>query len=65
MSTISPDSSVAVAAKVAAAGATMLDTPISASLATLEAGNASIMVGGDAAAFERAKPVLLLSLIHI
>jgi 3-hydroxyisobutyrate dehydrogenase-like beta-hydroxyacid dehydrogenase len=59
MSTISPDSSCAVAAKVAAAGATMLDTPISASLATLEAGNASIMVGGDAAAFERLRPILL------
>jgi 3-hydroxyisobutyrate dehydrogenase-like beta-hydroxyacid dehydrogenase len=59
MSTISPESSRAVAAKVAAAGATMLDTPISASLATLEAGNASIMVGGDAAAFERLRPVLL------
>lgn len=59
MSTISPDSSSAVAAKVAAAGGIMLDTPISASLATLEAGNASIMVGGDAGAYERLRPVLL------
>jgi 3-hydroxyisobutyrate dehydrogenase-like beta-hydroxyacid dehydrogenase len=59
MSTISPDSSWAIAAKVGAAGGTMLDTPISASLATLEAGNASIMVGGDAAAYERLRPVLL------
>jgi 3-hydroxyisobutyrate dehydrogenase-like beta-hydroxyacid dehydrogenase len=59
MSTISPESSCAVAAKVASAGGTMLDTPISASLATLEAGMASIMVGGDVAAYERMRPVLL------
>jgi 3-hydroxyisobutyrate dehydrogenase-like beta-hydroxyacid dehydrogenase len=59
MSTISPESSCAVAAMVAAAGGTMLDTPISASLATLEAGNASIMVGGDAEAYEKLRPTLL------
>jgi 3-hydroxyisobutyrate dehydrogenase-like beta-hydroxyacid dehydrogenase len=59
MSTISPESSRAVAAKVAAAGGIMLDTPISASLATLEEGKASIMVGGDAAALERLQPILL------
>ena len=59
MSTISPDSSCAIAARIAAAGGTMLDAPISASLATLEAGNASIMVGGDAGAYERLRPVLL------
>jgi 3-hydroxyisobutyrate dehydrogenase-like beta-hydroxyacid dehydrogenase len=59
MSTISPDSSRAIAERVAGTGAVMLDTPISASLATLEAGNASIMVGGDEAAYERLRPVLL------
>jgi 3-hydroxyisobutyrate dehydrogenase-like beta-hydroxyacid dehydrogenase len=59
MSTISPDSSCAVAAKVAAAGGTMLDAPISASLATLEAGNASIMVGGDVVAYEKLRSILL------
>ncbi len=59
MSTISPDSSVAVASKVAEGGGIMLDTPISASLATLEAGNASIMVGGDADAYEQIRPILL------
>lgn len=59
MSTISPDSSRAIAEKVAAAGGQMLDTPISASLATLEAGNASIMVGGDAGAYQRLLPILL------
>jgi 3-hydroxyisobutyrate dehydrogenase-like beta-hydroxyacid dehydrogenase len=59
MSTISPDSSCALAAKVAGAGGTMLDAPISASLSTLAAGQASIMVGGDAQAYERLHPILL------
>ena len=59
MSTIGPESSQAIAARVALRGARMLDAPLSASLATLEQGNASIMVGGDREAFERARPVLL------
>src|SRR5262249_22449503 len=59
MSTISPDASRAVAAEFAGAGMAMLDAPISGSPVTVEQGNASVMVGGDAAAFERAKPVLL------
>ena len=37
----------------------MLDGPISGSPVTVKAGQASLMVGGDKAAFERAKPVLL------
>ena len=53
MSTIAPDASRAVAAEFAKAGAIMLDAPISGSPVTLAQGNASIMVGGDAAAFER------------
>jgi 3-hydroxyisobutyrate dehydrogenase-like beta-hydroxyacid dehydrogenase len=59
MSTIAPDTSRAVAAEFSAAGATMLDAPISGSPVTVVQGNASIMVGGDEAAFERVKPVLL------
>jgi 3-hydroxyisobutyrate dehydrogenase-like beta-hydroxyacid dehydrogenase len=59
MSTISPDVSRAVAAEFAKAGRFMLDAPISGSPVTVTAGNASVMVGGDAAAFERAKPVML------
>jgi 3-hydroxyisobutyrate dehydrogenase-like beta-hydroxyacid dehydrogenase len=58
MSTVSPDASAEVASRVAAGGAQMLDAPISGSVSTLEAGKLSIMVGGDAAAFERVKPVL-------
>ena len=37
----------------------MLDAPISGSPVTVVAGNASVMVGGDAAAFERARDVML------
>lgn len=59
MSTIAPDSSRAVAAEFAKAGLTMLDAPISGSTVTLAEGKASIMVGGDKAAFERVQPVLL------
>jgi 3-hydroxyisobutyrate dehydrogenase-like beta-hydroxyacid dehydrogenase len=59
MSTIDPDASRAIAAQFAKAGCIMLDGPLSGSPVTVKAGSASIMVGGDAAAFERAKPVLL------
>jgi 3-hydroxyisobutyrate dehydrogenase-like beta-hydroxyacid dehydrogenase len=59
MSTIDPESSRAVAAEFARAGSFMLDGPISGSPVTVRAGQASVMVGGDEAAFERAKPVLL------
>jgi 3-hydroxyisobutyrate dehydrogenase-like beta-hydroxyacid dehydrogenase len=58
MSTIAPDACRALAARVAEAGATMLDAPVSGSIATLEQGQLSVMVGGDEAAFERVRPVL-------
>ncbi|HEX5446874.1 MAG TPA: NAD(P)-dependent oxidoreductase [Pirellulales bacterium] len=59
MSTIEPEESRSAAAEFAKAGSIMLDAPISGSPVTVKAGNASVMVGGDEAAFERAKPVLL------
>jgi 3-hydroxyisobutyrate dehydrogenase-like beta-hydroxyacid dehydrogenase len=59
MSTIDPDASRAIAAKFAIAGLTMLDAPISGTTLTLGQGKASLMVGGDKAAFERVRPVLL------
>jgi 3-hydroxyisobutyrate dehydrogenase-like beta-hydroxyacid dehydrogenase len=59
MSTIEPDESRSVAAEFAKAGSIMLDGPLSGSPVTVVAGNASVMIGGDEAAFERAKPVLL------
>jgi 3-hydroxyisobutyrate dehydrogenase-like beta-hydroxyacid dehydrogenase len=68
MSTISPAVSRNVAKSLADAGLTMLDSPISGSPITVKAGQASLMVGGDQAAFEMAKPVLLAigpKVIHI
>lgn len=59
MSTIEPEASREIAAEFAKAGSIMLDGPISGSPVTVKQGNASIMIGGDEAAFERAKPVLL------
>jgi 3-hydroxyisobutyrate dehydrogenase-like beta-hydroxyacid dehydrogenase len=59
MSTIEPDESRAVAAQFAKAGCIMLDGPLSGSPVTVVQGNASIMIGGDAAAYEKIKPVLL------
>jgi 3-hydroxyisobutyrate dehydrogenase-like beta-hydroxyacid dehydrogenase len=59
MSTIAPDASRAIAAEFDAAGLIMQDAPISGSPVTLAQGKASIMVGGNRAAFERARPVLL------
>jgi len=58
MSTIAPDASRAVSAAFAEKGLAMLDAPISGSPVTLAQGNASVMVGGDKAAFERVKDVL-------
>src|SRR6185437_12628799 len=59
MSTIEPDASREIAAEFAKAGSIMLDGPLSGSPITVVQGNASIMIGGDEKAFERAKPVLL------
>lgn len=58
MSTVSPAVSRAVAEKVRAKGADMVDAPVSGSVATLEAGKLSVMVGGTRATFDRIKPVL-------
>jgi 3-hydroxyisobutyrate dehydrogenase-like beta-hydroxyacid dehydrogenase len=58
MSTVSPAASRALAERVRATGAEMLDAPVSGSVATLEQGKLSVMVGGDATAFERVEPIL-------
>lgn len=58
MSTISPFVSRRIAAAFAARGRIMLDTPISGSPVSLAQGKASIMVGGDKAAFEQVKTLL-------
>jgi 3-hydroxyisobutyrate dehydrogenase-like beta-hydroxyacid dehydrogenase len=59
MSTVSPAATRALGAEVAERGATLLDAPVSGSVATLEQGQLSFMVGGDAAALERVRPCLL------
>jgi 3-hydroxyisobutyrate dehydrogenase-like beta-hydroxyacid dehydrogenase len=58
MSTIDPDISRRVATAFAEKGRTMLDAPISGSPVTIAAGSASVMVGGDRAAFDKVTPVL-------
>jgi 3-hydroxyisobutyrate dehydrogenase-like beta-hydroxyacid dehydrogenase len=59
MSTIAPEASRAISAEFSKKNLTMLDAPISGSPVTLRQGNASIMVGGAKAAFDRVVPVLL------
>ena len=59
MSTVGPEISKALAARVREKGADMLDAPVSGSVITLEQGKLSIMVGGRAESFERVKPLLL------
>jgi 3-hydroxyisobutyrate dehydrogenase-like beta-hydroxyacid dehydrogenase len=58
ISTIAPDASVAMAERVREHGAFFLDCPVSGSPATLAAGQMSVMVGGDRAAFDRIEQVL-------
>ncbi len=58
MSTVSPFVSRQLAGRVAERGSQMLDAPISGTALTVQRGTASLMVGGDAGAFERARPVL-------
>jgi 3-hydroxyisobutyrate dehydrogenase-like beta-hydroxyacid dehydrogenase len=58
MSTASPANTRDLAERVAAAGASMLDSPVSGTAVTVDQGKASLMVGGEPDAFERAKPVL-------
>jgi 3-hydroxyisobutyrate dehydrogenase-like beta-hydroxyacid dehydrogenase len=58
MSTASPANTRALAEQVEAAGAAMLDAPVSGTSITVEQGKASLMVGGDADVFAHAKPVL-------
>jgi len=59
MSTVSPAASKALAEKVRAKGADMVDSPVSGSVITLEQGKLTMMVGGRAETFEQIKPLLL------
>jgi 3-hydroxyisobutyrate dehydrogenase-like beta-hydroxyacid dehydrogenase len=57
-STLGPATVRELADEVAEAQANLLDTPVSGSVATVEAGGLTVMVGGDGNALERARPVL-------
>lgn len=59
MSTISPEVSCAVAAKVREKGADMIDAPVSGSVITIQQGKLSVMVGGRKETFEKLRPLLL------
>ncbi len=58
MSSISPSTARELAERATAAGAAMLDAPVSGGDKGAIAGTLSIMVGGTDAAFERALPIL-------
>ena len=58
MSTVSPAASRALSEQVREKGAQMLDAPVSGSAITLDAGQLSVMVGGDYEVFEAMKPIL-------
>lgn len=59
MSTISVKASCELAERVAAAGAHMLDVPVSGNVIHVAEGTASLIIGGDREVFEQVKPVLL------
>ena len=57
-STLSPATVRKLAGDVAAAGAALLDAPVSGSVPLVERGELTFMVGGDADALDRVRPVL-------
>jgi 3-hydroxyisobutyrate dehydrogenase-like beta-hydroxyacid dehydrogenase len=59
MSTVSASATRRLGEAVVARGADLLDAPVSGSAITLEHGQLSFMVGGDAAVLERVRPYLL------
>lgn len=58
MSTIGPDTVRRLAERLRAVGMDMLDAPVSGGPWGAEAGTLTIMVGGEASLFERARPML-------
>ena len=57
-STVAPATVRGLAPLVAQQEATLIDTPVSGSVSVVESGAITVMVGGDQAALERARPVL-------
>jgi 3-hydroxyisobutyrate dehydrogenase-like beta-hydroxyacid dehydrogenase len=58
MSTVSPQASRGLSARVAEVGAQMLDAPVSGSIPQAEMGTLAIMVGGERDAFAAVEPLL-------
>jgi 3-hydroxyisobutyrate dehydrogenase/2-hydroxy-3-oxopropionate reductase len=58
MSTVEPAVSIALEPVVRARGGALLDSPVSGSTATATTGSLTLMVGGDPATVERARPIL-------
>ncbi len=58
MSTVSPRASTALAVRVEATGAAMVDAPVSGSIPQAQAGTLAIMVGGTPQAFATVEPLL-------
>jgi 3-hydroxyisobutyrate dehydrogenase-like beta-hydroxyacid dehydrogenase len=58
MSTVAPDTLLGYAERARAAGAGILDAPVSGSVSLAEAGKLTIMAGGQLEHLDRARPVL-------
>ena len=58
LSTVAPATVRGLTPLVAQKGATLIDTPVSGSVSVVESGTLTVMVGGDQAALDRARPVL-------
>ena len=58
MSSGVPSETQVIVERVAALGSTLIDAPVSGGVARAKTGQLAIMVGGDPAAIERARPVL-------
>lgn len=57
-SSIAPDASVEIGRQFAAKGADFLDAPVTGSTGGADSATLTFMIGGDQAAFERAKPYM-------
>lgn len=58
MSTVSPSASRSLGEQVAARGASMLEAPVSGSVPAAQEGTLTIIVAGEAVAYEKAEPML-------
>jgi 3-hydroxyisobutyrate dehydrogenase-like beta-hydroxyacid dehydrogenase len=58
MSTVAPETVRGLAPLVSDSGATLLDAPVSGSVPVVQRGELTVLVGGDPAALDRARPAL-------